>query len=269
MCALRRSRRGAKRPSRRPGRVYRLRPGLRAGIARGRRRVWRALLSGGRLRRLRRRPRGNRSHGSTPAAAAGRLGFGTPSAGYRMRRRLFSRGGSATRLERGRTRALSLRGRACPRRRFDVHPASILDPPELDPVDVVTMWDTIEHVSDPVRAVRNARALLRPGGVLVISTGDRRSAIARVCGRRWRLLADATHKFFFDEATLRQLMAHQRMRTVTVSRPGKWVSASMVLHQAGLPGAAPLRRWLSRHGWNPAVYVNLRDVMTLVAEHAL
>jgi SAM-dependent methyltransferase len=148
---------------------------------------------------------------------------------------------------------------------LDVHEASILDPPALAPFDAITLWDTIEHISDPALAVRNARRMLRPGGVLAISTGDRRSAVARALGPRWRLLGDPTHKFFFDQPTLQRLLMNEQFRIVAAGRPGKWVSSSMVLHQAGVPGAAALRRWLAKRHWNPALYVNLWDVMTVVA----
>jgi 2-polyprenyl-3-methyl-5-hydroxy-6-metoxy-1,4-benzoquinol methylase len=151
---------------------------------------------------------------------------------------------------------------------LDVYEASILDPPDLPPVDVVTLWDTIEHLSEPVLALKNARRLLKPGGVIAISTGDRRSAVARLLGARWRLMSDPTHKFFFDEATLSRLLANADLRRISSSHVGKWVGLGMVLHQLDVPGATQLRRAFSRIGWNPAVYVNLRDVITIVAEVA-
>ena len=83
-----------------------------------------------------------------------------------------------------------------------VHDGSILAPPDFPPFDVITLWDTIEHLVEPVVALVNARRLLRPNGVIAISTGDRKSVVAKVLGRRWRLLNDPTHNFFFDKNTL-------------------------------------------------------------------
>lgn len=37
--------------------------------------------------------------------------------------------------------------------------------------DAVTLWDCIEHLSDPAGTLRDAARLLRPGGVISISTG--------------------------------------------------------------------------------------------------
>jgi SAM-dependent methyltransferase len=152
---------------------------------------------------------------------------------------------------------------------LEVFEASILAPPPLPVFDAITMWDTIEHIPRPDIAVENVRRMLRPGGVLVISTGDRRSLVARALGRRWRLMHDPTHKFFFDEPTLSSLLATAGFRVLSVSRPGKWVSAGMILHQLPPGPTTAARRALSARGWNPALYVNLGDVMTMVATPAV
>jgi SAM-dependent methyltransferase len=104
---------------------------------------------------------------------------------------------------------------------LEVHEASILTPPSLSSFDLVTMWDTIEHLSRPDIALQNARRLLGPGGLIAVSTGDRRSVVARLYGRRWRLLDDATHKFFFDQATLLALLRNAGFKPIALGRPGK------------------------------------------------
>jgi 2-polyprenyl-3-methyl-5-hydroxy-6-metoxy-1,4-benzoquinol methylase len=147
-----------------------------------------------------------------------------------------------------------------------VHGASILAPPDFPPFDVITLWDTIEHLAEPAVALVNARRLLRPNGVIAISTGDRKSTLARLLGRRWRLLNDPTHNFFFDENTLSRLLSNAQLRAVDVSRHGKWVGFAMILHQAPVPGTRHLRRMLASTGYNPAIYVNTRDVITLIAK---
>ena len=50
-----------------------------------------------------------------------------------------------------------------------------------------------------------------------------------------------------------------------VTRRGKRVSLSLILHQSGLPLSARFSTWLLAKGWNPSVYVNLRDVVTIFA----
>lgn len=149
---------------------------------------------------------------------------------------------------------------------LDVATGSIEAPPAgLTRVSVVALWDTIEHLSHPTQALTNVRKLLEPGGILALSTGDYGSLVRRVTGRHWRLFADPTHNFFFDQTTLARLLRQTGFEIVHVSRRGKWVSSAMILHQSGLPFAARIKGVLDAFGWQPAFYVNLRDVITVYA----
>lgn len=149
---------------------------------------------------------------------------------------------------------------------LQVETASIVSPPEgLPQFDVVTLWDTIEHLDRPDLALCNIRKLLHPNGVLVFSTGDYASLLRRLTGKRWRLFADPTHNFFFDERTLRLMLKRAGFEVLRVTRRGKRVSLSLILHQSGLPLSGRFRTWLLAKGWNPSVYINLRDVVTIFA----
>ncbi|MBN1178626.1 MAG: class I SAM-dependent methyltransferase [Anaerolineae bacterium] len=71
--------------------------------------------------------------------------------------------------------------------------------------DVVTMWDVIEHLTDPLAELRHAYRLLRPGGLLVVHTIDIGSLFARVMGARWPWLMEM-HVYYFDRRTLRAML---------------------------------------------------------------
>jgi SAM-dependent methyltransferase len=141
-------------------------------------------------------------------------------------------------------------------------------PPGLGEFDVVTLWDVIEHLERPDQALRSIRGMLRPRGLLVISTGDYGSLLRRITGRKWRLFADPTHRFFFDERTLRALLVETGYGVINVTRRGKWVSLPMIVQQSALPWRDQMMRWLERSGRRLFVYVNPRDVMTVTAGHA-
>ncbi len=53
--------------------------------------------------------------------------------------------------------------------------------------DVITLWDVIEHVNDPVSTLKQALNLLRPGGVLAIDTPDRQVLSYRLSEHAYRL----------------------------------------------------------------------------------
>jgi SAM-dependent methyltransferase len=66
--------------------------------------------------------------------------------------------------------------------------------------DVVTLWDVLEHVTDPVQFVRLCTALLKPGGYLFANVPDLDSFQARVMGRRWPLLLPEHFNYFTRES---------------------------------------------------------------------
>jgi len=148
-----------------------------------------------------------------------------------------------------------------------VETGSILSPPtELPLFDVITLWDTIEHLDRPDLALSNIHSLLNPQGLFTFSTGDYGSLLRRLTGKKWRLFSDPTHNFFFDEQTLRRLLSQTGYKIIRVQREGKWVSLSMILHQSGLPFATRLHKWMRSKRFNPSLYVNLRDVITIYAK---
>jgi len=72
--------------------------------------------------------------------------------------------------------------------------------------DLVTMLDLVEHLPEPVRTLREARRILKPGGVLVVSTPDFRSLSRRVLGRCWAALSPGEHLANFDAGTLGRVL---------------------------------------------------------------
>ena len=78
--------------------------------------------------------------------------------------------------------------------------------PSGDGYGTIVMADVLEHLDDPVGAIRRCRELLRPGGVLCVVTPDPSSPTARLAGSRWWGLLPA-HTFLIPRVTLRELIA--------------------------------------------------------------
>lgn len=90
--------------------------------------------------------------------------------------------------------------------------------------DVLVFGDVLEHLPDPLAALRSTRSLLRPGGHVVVSVpniahGDVRLAL--LAGRFDYAdlgLLDATHLRFFTWASLRTLLRDAGLVPVEVRR---------------------------------------------------
>src|SRR5262249_21224559 len=74
-------------------------------------------------------------------------------------------------------------------------------------VDVIVLFDVIEHLSDPRATLALCDRYLDPGGIIVITTGDFGSPVARLTGARWRLMTPPQHLWFFTPTSLRAMAA--------------------------------------------------------------
>ncbi|HXN43360.1 MAG TPA: methyltransferase domain-containing protein, partial [Xanthobacteraceae bacterium] len=99
---------------------------------------------------------------------------------------------------------------------------------------------------------------LRPGGMIVLTTGDFGSTLARMAGRSWRLMTPPQHLWFFTAASIERLAARLAMRVEALDHPWKIVPASLILFQLGLKHAGAAR------GSRLGVPVNLLDAMRIV-----
>jgi SAM-dependent methyltransferase len=69
--------------------------------------------------------------------------------------------------------------------------------------DAVCSFDVLEHLTDPNPVLREARRIVRPGGLLVLGTGDCGSWTARLAGSRWTYRCFPEHLSFFNHISLR------------------------------------------------------------------
>jgi SAM-dependent methyltransferase len=102
----------------------------------------------------------------------------------------------------------------------DVRPLIRLEPftagawPD-ESLDLVTCFQTLEHVFDPLELCRQARRLLRPGGALLVVTHDRRAATARMMGKRSPIF-DIEHLQLFSQRSLAALLARAGLTSIQV-----------------------------------------------------
>lgn len=86
-----------------------------------------------------------------------------------------------------------------------IRPVEEVDEPPAS-FDLVTCYAVIEHLFDPAAFVDRVHALLRPGGLLVLMTGDCESRLARQMGDGWPLRVSPDHVSFFSARSLRRLV---------------------------------------------------------------
>ncbi len=75
-----------------------------------------------------------------------------------------------------------------------------------DRVDVVFSLATVEHVEDPVNFFSEIRQLLKPGGLFLVSTPNRRDILMDLLGDEYKAFFYRTvHRWYFDMPSLADL----------------------------------------------------------------
>jgi SAM-dependent methyltransferase len=80
-------------------------------------------------------------------------------------------------------------------------------------LSLVTCFQTIEHVPDPAELVRDAVALLKPGGAFVLVCHNRRAPVNRALGMRSPIV-DVEHMQLFSPQSVDELLRRGGLRDV-------------------------------------------------------
>ena len=88
--------------------------------------------------------------------------------------------------------------------------------------DIVTMWDVIEHLTDPATEIRNVHRVLKKGGIFAIHTIDIESPFAKLMGKRWPWLMEM-HLYYFSPRTLGKMLEQNGFEVVASSAQGRYL----------------------------------------------
>lgn len=138
--------------------------------------------------------------------------------------------------------------------------------------DIIAMWDTIEHLYDPFSAVKIAANALRPAGIIAFTTGDIGALIARIQGKRWRLV-HPTHLYYFSKPAVTQLLEQNGLQIIHYSHVGNFRTLTQI--------AMLLTYGRTNHSWRHRLFdqiskihllnqiklsINLFDIMFVIAQ---
>lgn len=88
--------------------------------------------------------------------------------------------------------------------------------------DVVTLWDVIEHFSNPRAELREIERVLKPGGILGIITPNIGSLAARILKDKWlEIRRMPEHLVFFSTRTLKRLLEETGFEILETHTVGK------------------------------------------------
>lgn len=128
--------------------------------------------------------------------------------------------------------------------------------------DLIVAWMVLEHLHDPMSALRKLSGAARPGGYLVLSVPDAAALEFKIFGARWYALSMPTHLYHFSPHTLSRLLADAGWRVVKVrwqANPNNMLrSLAYLLEDKGY-------QWLAGHARAIADGKQLRWLHSLLA----
>lgn len=134
--------------------------------------------------------------------------------------------------------------------------------------DAVTMWDVIEHVTEPKETLESAYNLLRPGGWIAVHTMDIDSLFSRIMGKRWPWYMEM-HIYYFSRRTLAKMLEDVGFEVAMVKPQGRYLHLGYLTTrlEAYSPFLANLilktARLVGLEDW--AVPLNFGDLVTAYA----
>ena len=131
----------------------------------------------------------------------------------------------------------------------------------------VIFWHSLEHLRQPVRALRHAATLVAPGGVLIVAVPNAASMQARVFGDRWLHLDVPRHLVHITPGALISTIESLGFRVEQVSnvRGGQGLFGWLHGLVAHFPGHPDLYDAIRREDARQAAQGPLSRIYTLAA----
>lgn len=134
--------------------------------------------------------------------------------------------------------------------------------------DVITYWDVLEHVADPMRELKLVYSLLKPGGILLVNFPDIGSLPARLSGKYWWFLL-SVHLFYFSKESLVAALSRCRLKTLYCRAHWQYLELGYILGMLSLynkPISKSLRKLTDLSGLSSLLIPYYAGQTTLIAK---
>jgi SAM-dependent methyltransferase len=117
---------------------------------------------------------------------------------------------------------------------FPVYSGDVLDFKD-EPYDVITLMDVIEHFLDPMQSLAHIKSLVKPGGLLILTTMDCDGVVSKLLGTRiedFRRVRE--HVFFFTRRSIRDMLQKEGFDVIQIKSHGHHFRLGFLAHRLKL-----------------------------------
>jgi 2-polyprenyl-3-methyl-5-hydroxy-6-metoxy-1,4-benzoquinol methylase len=129
-----------------------------------------------------------------------------------------------------------------------------------DSFDVITLWDVIEHLTDPIDMLKNVNRLLKPGGILAFSTHMVDSPAVRIMGTRYPFFMEM-HVTHFSRTTSARMLKEQGFELLRIKPHPRILRTGYFLeklyHKVKFQPVHSLLKWLAGKQWVSNRFIRL------------
>jgi len=140
-----------------------------------------------------------------------------------------------------------------------------------DKFDIVTMWDVLEHLNNPMEYLTDVNKIVHPKGLLVINTVNKDSWFAKLMGIRWHLIVPPEHLFYFSKKSLKIALNQAGFEIIGIGRISKRFSLTyifkMLYSWQNLKIWHILEKYFNTPFWRKfSIHIDLRDNISILAK---
>ncbi len=101
--------------------------------------------------------------------------------------------------------------------------------------DSITLFQVIEHLNNPIPLLQTAKKLLKPDGILLITTPNNDSPLRKILGPRWSVYSEPSHYVFYNKTTLQKTLEKADFKNIQVKNDSlRFLSIRYILARLNL-----------------------------------
>ena len=97
--------------------------------------------------------------------------------------------------------------------------------------DAIVLWDVLEHLPDPLAVINSLARILKPGGIISLSTPNVGALTPKLMGKYWAFMTPPEHLFLFDKKSLSMLFEKANFSLTKWVSKGKWANVAFLTHK--------------------------------------